>query len=215
VSIFGREDHEPLIGVAPMLLVVDVANAWSRSDSVLCALSSEEVIHRTNDAIALFRAHDLPIVFTTMACATPDEFGPAILRRKPILATLTRDSPMTRIDRRIDFDAATDRLFTKTRSSCFSNGDLIGFVVANGIDTVVVTGMTTSGCIRATVVAAYDLNLLPVVLSDCVSDRTEAAHAASLTDMGSRYAEVMPVAHLREEFLRRLPADRSRPTTTA
>jgi maleamate amidohydrolase len=193
MNVFGRDPSELLVGTVPMLLVVDIANAWSRSDSALCAMSSPEIIDNTNRAIAAFREEDRPIVFTTMAYECVDEFGPAILKRKPILRTLRFGNEATSIDGRVDFRQGDDRLFRKTRSSCFSNGDLIGFAMANRIDTVVVVGMTTSGCIRSTVVAAYDLNLYPVVLADCVSDRSESAHQASLSDMRTRYSEVLDV----------------------
>ena len=82
----------------------------------------------------------------------------------------------------------------KTKPSLFHGTPLIDLLVADGIDTLVVTGGTTSGCVRATVVDAFSHNLAVLVAEDGVFDRGELSHAVNLFDMDQKYADVVPAA---------------------
>ncbi|CAM3984028.1 isochorismatase family protein [Bordetella bronchialis] len=84
----------------------------------------------------------------------------------------------------------------KHQASAFHGTALASYLVGLGVDTVVVTGCTTSGCVRATVVDACALNYKVVVPQDAVYDRSQVSHAVNLFDMASKYADVMPAAEL-------------------
>jgi len=73
-------------------------------------------------------------------------------------------------------------------------------------DSLIVTGCTTSGCVRATVIDAFSYNIRVAVAEDACFDRSEASHAVSLCDMHAKYADVMPAATVKE-FIRSLPND--------
>ncbi len=89
-----------------------------------------------------------------------------------------------------------DILIPKYQASAFHGTGLASYLVGLGVDTVVVTGCTTSGCVRATVVDACALNYKVVVPQDAVYDRSQVSHAVNLFDMASKYADVMPAADL-------------------
>jgi maleamate amidohydrolase len=79
----------------------------------------------------------------------------------------------------------------KTQASAFFNTGLSAWLTQRRVDTVVITGCTTSGCVRATVVDALSHNYRPIVATDCVGDRAMAPHEANLFDMGQKYADLM------------------------
>ena len=84
----------------------------------------------------------------------------------------------------------------KTKPSLFHGTPLLDLLVADGIDSLVVTGGTTSGCVRATVVDAFSHNLAVLVAEDGVFDRGELSHAVNLFDMDEKYADVLPAAEI-------------------
>jgi maleamate amidohydrolase len=79
----------------------------------------------------------------------------------------------------------------KTQASAFFGTHLTACLVARGVDSLIVTGCTTSGCVRATVVDAMSLNYRTVVVTDCVGDRALDPHRANLFDMGQKYSDLM------------------------
>jgi nicotinamidase-related amidase len=81
----------------------------------------------------------------------------------------------------------------KRRASAFFGTDLVEFLVYHRVDTLIVTGMTTSGCVRATVVDAFSYNFLVVIPEECVGDRGVVSHKVSLFDMHHKYADVVPL----------------------
>ncbi|MEW6267004.1 MAG: isochorismatase family protein [Thermodesulfobacteriota bacterium] len=97
-----------------------------------------------------------------------------------------------------------DILIPKRHPSAFFGTSLMSYLVDLGIDTLVVTGCTTSGCVRGSVVDAFSYNLKVVVPQECVYDRSRVSHAVNLFDMSEKYADVLPVAEVVER-LRKLP----------
>ena len=79
----------------------------------------------------------------------------------------------------------------KTQASAFFSTGLAPNLIAKGVDTVIVAGCTTSGCVRASVVDAVSYNFRPIVVADCVGDRALGPHDANLFDMGQKYADLM------------------------
>jgi maleamate amidohydrolase len=86
--------------------------------------------------------------------------------------------------------AAGELVIRKRQASAFFGTELAGWLAWRGVDTVLVAGCTTSGCIRASVVDAVSHNFRTVVLTDCVGDRAMAPHEANLFDMGQKYADL-------------------------
>lgn len=94
-----------------------------------------------------------------------------------------------------------DITIPKFQASAFHGTALTSYLIGLGVDTLVVTGCTTSGCVRATVVDACALNFKVVVPQDAVYDRSQTSHAVNLFDMASKYADVMPTDDLAEQLL--------------
>ncbi len=94
------------------------------------------------------------------------------------------------VDPRLDM-RSTDSLLVKKYASCFFGTDLVSRLVSRRIDTLIITGCTTSGCVRATAVDALQTGLRPMVVRDAVGDRSVAAHEQSLFDLNAKYADVV------------------------
>ncbi|MCZ6590674.1 MAG: isochorismatase family protein, partial [Alphaproteobacteria bacterium] len=87
-------------------------------------------------------------------------------------------------------------VFTKTQPSAFFGTNLTAWLVAKRVDTVLVTGCTTSGCVRASVIDSMSYNFRTIVVSDCVGDRALGPHEANLFDMEQKYADLMTAAEV-------------------
>lgn len=98
-----------------------------------------------------------------------------------------------------------DILIPKFQASAFHGTPLTSHLVGLGVDTVIVTGCTTSGCVRATVIDACALNFKVAVPEDAVYDRSQVSHAVNLFDMSSKYADVLPTAKLIDALLKAVP----------
>jgi len=92
----------------------------------------------------------------------------------------------------------------KQKPSGFFGTNLLSYLVLLGCDSVVVTGTTTSGCVRATVLDAFSNNFRVTVAKEACFDRSQASHAVNLCDMHSKYADVLPVEEVKQ-YLASLP----------
>src|SRR5690606_20955779 len=104
-----------------------------------------------------------------------------------------------------------DVLVPKTYPSAFFGTNLISMLIDMGVDTIVATGCTTSGCVRGSVVDAFSYNLRSIVPEDCVYDRSEVTHAVNLFDMSQKYADVVTSDGLVAEMRRRFPETATQP----
>ena len=155
-----------------------------------CALGHEcpEAIAANQKLLAAFRRNHLPVFFTTVVYSD-DEQASVFRAKLPALDVLTPDSEWVQIDpamqRRDD-----EPLIEKQWASGFHRTDLDRRLRGLGVDSLVVTGLTTSGCVRATAVDGLQYNYPVVVASDAVSDRNLDAHQANLFDLQAKYTEV-------------------------
>ncbi len=99
-------------------------------------------------------------------------------------------------DDRLEIEEARDLVYTKRMPSAFFESSLASFLVFHGVDTVIVTGGSTSGCVRATVVDSLAHGYRTIVPEECVADKHEIPHFANLADMLLKYADVVPVAEV-------------------
>jgi nicotinamidase-related amidase len=150
--------------------------------------------------IAGFRARDLPIVYTVNAYAHASEAS--VFRRKiPLLDLLAVGSPLAEVAPSIA-PQPRDIVIRKGLPSAFFDSPLRQMLVNLGVDSVLVCGFTTSGCVRATAVDALQCNFRLVVVRDACGDRDPEAHAANLRDLGLKYGDVLTA----DEALSKLPA---------
>lgn len=149
-----------------------------------------EVVVETARLVATAHAADVPVVFTTISFPAGDD--PVWLAKMPAMLDLRDGSTWVEIDPATGI-ADGDEVVVKQAASAFSGTDLAQRLAAQGIDTLVVCGATTSGCVRASVVDAISIGLRPFVVGSAVGDRERLPHEAALVDIQAKYGEVVTV----------------------
>lgn len=183
------------LGRRPALIVVDVNRGFTDPASPLvCDLDG--VVAAIRRLLDVARAAGIPVVFTTVSYDEGDrQTAAAFIDKIPALLTLEAGTRYVEIDPRIaprDDEPVLNKLF----ASAFFGTALSSFLTANGCDSLIVTGASTSGCVRATVVDAIQHGYRPIVPREAVGDRNPDAHAANLYDIETKYGDVVSVDDL-------------------
>ena len=191
------------IGQRCGLVLVDFVNGFVDVDQ-LGGPHIEQAAQATVPLLAWFRRRQLPIVHTRVVFEEDgSNHNVFALRVKP-LQKLTEHAPGSQIVPALT-PLPGEWVIRKQSASAFFETGLAAWLHLRGVDTAVIVGCTTSGCVRATVVDAMQHNFRTLVISDCVGDRAIEPHDANLFDMQQKYADVMT----RDTFLNQLDA---RPT---
>ena len=185
------------LGAKPALVVVDMIKGFT---DPACPLGSDcpEVVAANVRLLDAFHRVGLPVYFTTVVYHADDQ-ARVFRDRIQALNVLTPDSHWVQVDDRLE-QGPGDELIEKQWASGFHKTDLEHRLRQRGVDSLVVTGLTTSGCVRATVVDGLQYDYRVVVGREAVGDRNSAAHEANLFDMHAKYADVMPVADIIAEL---------------
>lgn len=186
------------IGDKPALVLVDMIEGFTNPE---CPLGCDcpEVVAANAALLDAFRERGLPIFYTTVIYH--DEQQARVFRaRVPALNVLTPDSRWVRVDERLR-PREGEVLVEKQWASAFRGTDIDDRLRTAGVDSLVVTGLTTSGCVRATAVDGLQYDYRVVVAREAVGDRNSEAHEANLFDLHSKYADVCSV----EEVIDALP----------
>jgi maleamate amidohydrolase len=150
----------------------------------------DAAIKRTVDLLQFFREQKLPVAFTRVVYADDGSDAGVFCIKAPSLRMLTETHPAGQVVPELPPQAG-EYMVRKTQASAFFGTGLAPWLVQQGADTVVVTGCTTSGCVRASVVDAMQNNFRTIVARDCVGDRALGPHEANLFDMRQKYADLM------------------------
>ncbi|MDL5363354.1 isochorismatase family protein [Halalkalicoccus sp. NIPERK01] len=177
------------LGDRPALLVIDLINAFTDPTTRLGADVSD-VLDRTERLLAAFREHDLPRYFTTVAFE--DSYGDAgrFIEKVPALKELRLGTEAVAVDERIA-PIDDERVILKKYASAFFGTDLGTELTTDRVDTLVLAGVTTSGCVRATAVDSLQHGYRTIVPADAVGDRAEGPHRANLFDIDAKYGDVV------------------------
>ena len=186
------------VGVAPALLIVDFVNGFADpahfgGGNIVPAIEAPRAL------LATARARGWPVAHTRVVFADDGSDAGAFARKVPPLLTLTEGSPLSAIVPGLT-PAAGELVVRKQNASAFFGTGLSGWLAMRRVDTLLVTGCTTSGCVRASVVDGVSHNLRTVVVTDCVGDRAIGPHEANLFDMGQKYADLMTRAEVEAAF---------------
>jgi len=177
-------------GERPALLVVDMAKAFTNPAMPLGANLDSQI-----EAIQLLlrAAHDgaIPVIFSTVSYEDENlkDAGVFGMKQKGS-ASLRAGTEGVQIDSRLEF-RKTDSLLVKKYASCFFGTDLVSRLLVRQVDTLLIAGCTTSGCVRASAVDACQIGFRPMVVREAVGDRSQAAHDQSLFDLNAKYADVV------------------------
>ena len=183
------------LGLRPALLLVDLIKGFTDPD---CALGSaaDDVVAANLQLLHAFRARKLPIFFTTVVYT--DESQAQVFRaRVPALNLLQPDSKWVEIDDRLQPEPG-EPIIKKQWPSGFFKTTLDQKLKSLHVDSLVVTGLTTSGCVRATAVDGLQNDYKVVIPAEAVGDRNLQAHQANLFDLHAKYADVSSLENVLE-----------------
>lgn len=182
---FGRSLRH---GLRPAVLVVDFSYGFTDPYYPTGADLSKQLC-ATAHLLEVARSTSLPIVFTTIAYEYPYEGG-VWSEKVPGLAAMRAGSRLVQIDERLP-RRDEDAVVVKKGPSAFFGTHLIAVLLAQQVDTLIVCGATTSGCVRASVVDAVSYGFRALVPRECVGDRAQGVHQASLFDIEQKYGDVV------------------------
>lgn len=177
------------MGEAPALLIVDFVNGFA-DPAVFGGGNIGPAIRATVPMLAFCRERGIPVAHTRVVYAADGTDAGVFARKAPGLLRLTEDSPLSQIVPELA-PVAGELVVRKLGASAFFETQLASWLRLRRVDTLLVAGCTTSGCVRASVVDSLQHNFRTVVLTDCVGDRAQAPHEANLFDMGQKYADLM------------------------
>ena len=176
-------------GQRPAIVVVDFIKSFTDPASPLGSNLDAEV-EATARLLTLARRKRLPRVFTTVAYDPNLREAGVFVRKLPALKLLVKGSEAVEVDPRLGM-LPDEHLIVKSYASAFFGTALGSLLVSQAVDTVIVTGCTTSGCVRATAVDAMQYGFRTIVPRQCVGDRAEMPHEANLFDINAKYGDVV------------------------
>jgi nicotinamidase-related amidase len=179
-------------GSRPALVIVDLVNGFTDPASPLGSSMTAEV-EATKIVLGAARVKRIPTFFTTVAYDDSDLQDSGVWAKKIAGLTILRNgSTAVQVDERLE-RAPDEAILVKKYASAFFGTDLGSRLTSRSIDTILIAGCSTSGCVRATAVDALQLGFRPIVIRECVADRSAAAHEQSLFDLEQKYADVISV----------------------
>jgi maleamate amidohydrolase len=180
-------------GQRPGIVVIDIIRAFTdyTNPKMLLATNLEKQMKEIKRILTVARARKIPIFFTTVAYDDDDlkDAGLWALKHKGS-RTLRVGTPEVEIDPTLEFQKG-EMLLTKKYASAFFGTDLVSRLTTQSIDTLIITGSTTSGCVRATAVDGISYGFRPIIAREAVGDRSKEAHEQSLIDLQAKYADVV------------------------
>ncbi len=187
------------IGERPALLIIDFIKGFTDTD---CPLGSnlDAEVSATKKLLDEFRWRKFPVHFTTTAYDEEMVSAGVFVKKVPSLAHLKFGSVWIEIDERLTPQAG-EVVWTKQYASAFFGTSLASALSAQKVDTLIITGCTTSGCVRASAVDSCQNGFLTNVVRECVGDRSQAAHEANLFDLDAKYADVVSLEDVEKSLL--------------
>lgn len=191
IDIYARQGFGQNIGLGqrPALILVDFVNGFVDPE-VFGGGNIAVAVAATKPVLMAARTAAIPICFTRIVYADDGSDAGTWCAKVPGLSALTE----TAWDSQVVEDLAPlpgELVLAKQQASAFFGTMLAPWLIERGVDSLIVTGCTTSGCVRATVVDAMSWNLRVVVPTDCVGDRALGPHEANLFDIGQKYGDLI------------------------
>ncbi len=186
------------MGRRPAVIVVDMCRAYFEPDSPLYA-GVPDVADRCRELVAAARQAELPVMWTRVEFEPGGADGGIFYRKVGALSVFDRGGPLG------DWlDGLTpqsgDVVVTKQYASAFFATSLASSLVAAGVDTTIISGVSTSGCVRATALDACQHGFVPIVVAEACGDRNPDVHQANLFDLDAKYADVEPIEWVQAEL---------------
>ena len=185
-------DNRLGFGARPALILVDFVEAYFAKDSPLYAGVDDALVSALRIREAA-RAAGIAVFYTNVVYHPGGADGGTFFRKVPALAAFVVGNPLGAWPAGLE-PADGEIVISKQYPSAFFGTSLAATLTAAGVDTLIITGLTTSGCIRATCIDTVSNGFIPIVVADACGDRHEAPHEANLFDMNAKYADVVDEA---------------------
>ena len=208
-ALYHELPRRPLFGFGqkPAVINVDLQKAYTLPGEYATAYETDpDQLRYINEISKLCRALGAPVVWTYVAyLASGEDCGVWGTRSDTpdALKNIKHNSARAAFDERLEIDRTCDIVVLKRMASAFHETNLASLLVWHRVDTLIITGGSTSGCVRATVVDGLSHGYRMIVPEECVADRHESPHFASLYDMALKYADVLSISDVKQA-LRRL-----------
>lgn len=191
---YARAGYHQRIGFgrAPALLLVDFVEAYFEPSSPLYA-GVEGTLASALRVLEAARRARIPVILTNVQYQKGGANGGVFFRKVPALRSFEVGNPLGAWPKGLS-PVAGELVISKQYPSSFFGTSLASTLTANGIDTTIITGVTTSGCVRATCIDAVSHGFVPIIVEEAVGDRAEGPHRANLFDMSAKYADVVSEA---------------------
>ena len=184
-------------GQKAAIINIDLQRAYTDIDKFKTAYQTNpKQIDYINELSALARARNMPVIWTYVAYMdNADDAGVWGTRTNTpdSLQNIKEGDERSELDPRLEIDRSRDAVLNKRMASVFHDTLIPSLLVWHQVDTVILTGGSTSGCIRASCVASLSTGYRTIVPEECVADKHEIPHFANLSDMMLKYADVEPV----------------------
>ena len=185
-------------GKKSAIIVIDLLQGYTTEGSPLYAPGVVECVKQMPDFLDLAREKGVPIIHTQVRYTTPNyEDGGVWVKKAPVLKDLVEGNPYAEFCPEV-VPQAGEVLITKQYASAFFGTSLVATLNGLGVDTLIITGCTTSGCIRATAVDAVQHGYRPICVRECIGDRHDGPHEANLFDINAKYGDVISKAEAME-----------------
>jgi nicotinamidase-related amidase len=189
-------------GRRPALVVIDMAYGWTDPEYAMGSRRLDEAVDGIRRLLPVCRARKVPVVYTTSPFREGEEDPNVVPGRS--LGYRAWDARACQIDERLA-PAPEDFIICKETASAFFGTHLAAHLIERGVDTVIITGCSTSACVRATATDARAYRFRAIVPRQCVQDRAPAAHAWNLFDIDAKFGDVVDIQEVLD-YLEGLPA---------
>lgn len=179
-------------GTRPVLLVIDMMRAYFTAGSPLC-LPDRSAVDGCARMVAAARNVGVPVIHTRVTYSASLTDAGLFVRKVPALALLVEGGPLGQFEPAVS-PVPDETVVVKQYASAFFGTSLASTLRAASVDTTLICGVSTSGCIRATATDALQHGFAPLVIRDACADRTTAIHEANLFDLSAKYADVITAA---------------------
>jgi maleamate amidohydrolase len=199
----ARLGQSVTLGSRPAVLVVDFSCGFTDAE---CTLGSDLTpqVEATKRLLDSARARGVPVIFTTIGFEPSLKDGGLWLQKVQSLCDLQVGGRWVEIDPRLE-PREDETIVLKKGASAFFGTNLTAILISQGVDSVILCGATTSGCIRATAIDLLQNGYPTLVPRECVGDRAQAPHEANLFDIQAKYADVVSIEEALE-YLERVPS---------
>ena len=194
----GVWDSRLGFGKKSAIIVIDLLQGYTTESSALFAPGVVECVKEMPELLEVGRGKNVPIIHTRVLYTPPDYAdGGVWIKKAPVLKDLVAGNPLAEFCEGCE-PRPGEVVIVKQYASAFFGTSLIATLNGLGVDTLIITGCTTSGCIRATAVDTVQHGLRPICVRECIGDRHDGPHEANLFDINAKYGDVISKAETLE-----------------